>query len=162
MQLNIMKYATNRHFPEVNLNAFSLMNGTHPDSSLLVVLCCWCTASQKACNAYLSQHVAIQDFENFIETKFTKPLHGVSNKGWSPSLSQATKSIFFDCHWKSIEDALVFLWINLNRTDSQLLDIVLFTSPFEIENSWIPHTAGSPWTTSSPQGYTDVTAMITC
>ena len=69
---------------------------------------------------YLSQHVGVEVFEDFIETKFTQSLHGIPNECWCPSQTKSSHSTLGYCNSKATENTSIFLWIDLNSTFNQI------------------------------------------
>ncbi len=43
---------------------------------------------------YLPEKIGVNVLEDFIEAEFAESLHGVTNKGWSPSFSQLPDARF--------------------------------------------------------------------
>lgn len=66
--------------------------------------------------SYFSYNIAIEYLENFIKTKFTKPLHRITNKSGCPSFGKTSNAFFSNSKLESITKTLIFDWINLDAT----------------------------------------------
>lgn len=69
---------------------------------------------------YLSHSVSIDNLENFIETKLAKPLCRVANGCWCPSFGQFFHTAFLDSQSEPIDDASIFLGVDLDTTLHQI------------------------------------------
>lgn len=76
--------------------------------------------SRLVIGTHLSKQVTIQDLEHLIETKLAETLHGVSDEGGCPSLSEPSHTIFPDCDRESIKYAPVLFRVHLKK-DIQLV-----------------------------------------
>lgn len=65
-------------------------------------------------NFYLSQHICVENFKNFIETKFSKPLQWISNSCRRPTFSKCTNTFLFKCDWETRPKVAILFWIHLN------------------------------------------------
>lgn len=69
---------------------------------------------------YLSHSVSIDNLENFIETKLAKPLRWVANGCGCPSFGQFFHTAFLDGQSEPIDDASIFLRVDLDTTLHQI------------------------------------------
>lgn len=69
---------------------------------------------------YLSHSVSIDNLENFIETKLAKPLRRVANGCGCPSFGQFFHTAFLDGQSEPIDDASIFLRVDLDTTLHQI------------------------------------------
>lgn len=68
--------------------------------------------------SYLSNEVAVEDLEHFIESKFTKALHRVTNKCWRPTLGQTPNAILAKGNFETIDNVSIFLGVYLQSLKS--------------------------------------------
>merc|ERR1719447_1704838 len=64
--------------------------------------------------------VAVKDFEQLVETEFTQTLDRVAHQRRGPSEGQGSHATLGDRDFESIDDSLVFGWIDLNSALDQI------------------------------------------
>ena len=68
--------------------------------------------------SYLSHEIAVEDLEHFIESKFTKALHRVTNKCRRPTLGQTPNAILAKSNFETIDNVSIFLGVYLQSLKS--------------------------------------------
>lgn len=69
-------------------------------------------------SSYLSHEIAVEDLEHFIESKFTKALHRITNKCWRPTLGQTPNAILSKGNFETVDNVSVFLGVYLQSLKS--------------------------------------------
>ena len=64
---------------------------------------------------YLSQHVGVEYFEDFVEAELEEALHGIAKKSGGPPSGESSYSVLRGREAQGLEHVAVLGWVHLNR-----------------------------------------------
>lgn len=104
-----------RRHPGTPMFSRDMRSPAVPDRNMLVRLHNDTTTGVSMYHTRLSQHVAVEHFEELVKAELAETLHGVADERRRPAPAQTPEPVLPHGHGEAVKHGLVFTWIYLEQ-----------------------------------------------